>query len=135
MALTPLPVELTGTHAVEAACVRVLANLAKDAAPLAGDFEPTACGEEHASLFRYDPVDGVLKAKAAIALGEIVAAPSLSLLAAVRAGETFQLRIKIGPVAVERTVTALRAARLAKTLLVRTDDGVVLSVPFPSRAP
>lgn len=46
---------------------------------------------------------------------------------AVRAGDSVTLHVQVGPVAIEREVTALQTARAGRPVFVRTADGVVLS--------
>lgn len=45
----------------------------------------------------------------------------------IRAGEPVTLHVQVGPVVVEREVTALQTARPGRPVFVRTADGVVLS--------
>jgi hypothetical protein len=134
MAVADMPMDMTIAAPVQAESQCVLASRALDKgfAPVAADFAPAQCDvASSAAPLRYDRRLGVLKATRNISEGERFTAPPASLLAVVQAGDTFQVRIVVGPVSVERTVTSFAPSRRAASLFVQTEDGQILSVPFP----
>lgn len=119
--------------AVSADCMRVVKPIAPGAAPIAGELEQANCGPAAIKrAFGYDPINHVARAVRSLSVGEVVAAPPASSIAAVRAGDSYTLTARSGPVAVQRRVVAVQPARAGEEMFVAGDDGQVFAAPQPN---
>ena len=131
----PVVVRLVPTAAGEEAaaplvCAQLLAPIGAGAVPLRSDFAPASCSESVAA-FRYDRRIGAARAVRDVAAGEIVAAIPDALLADVRPGDALLVSSSVGPVTVERQVTAVQAGRRGRSFFARTSDGAVVPALLP----
>ena len=115
-------------------CRRLLTALNRGVAPTAADFEPATC-EATSVAFHYDAAAGVARAARDLGVGEIVIAPPVAVLAAVRPGQTMRLRAHVGPVVVERAVEVVRPSAGGRPLFVKAADGKVFAAPAPILEP
>ena len=114
-----------------AACLQANVDLAAGAVVGTADFSPTACGRRRAApWFAWSPGSRSVLALGPIAAGDIVPRFAGYATAVALAGDAVELRARSGPVTVARRVRALQSARTGETLLVRADDGEILSVPL-----
>lgn len=134
------PAASTAQHTAAIAtpqCGRVMRDLETDDAPTDADLAPSPCPASDVDTpFAYDAARHVVRATKALARDTVIGAPPFELLAAVQEGQTLRVAVTVGPVSVEREVTALAPAPgHARALFVRTGDGVVFSAPFPGDPP
>lgn len=112
-------------------CARVTRALVIGDVLSASDLEPANCsGVEH-SAFAYDDKTGGLRASRAMAAGETVSRPPAFSLPTIATGQTVTVRASVGPVVVERDVTALQSARAGQRFFVRSTDGQVFTATAP----
>ena len=116
-------------------CLRVVQPLERGQFLSAGDFEPAPCTRDAGilpSAYRSDLKAG--QATRALAKGETFRSlPGLALLQ-IKPGQSLEVETRVGPVTVQRAVTALQPAAPGQSLFVRTADGAVLSVSVPAQA-
>jgi len=107
-------------------CMRLTAPLAAGASPRAADLEPAPCGARVTPrAFYFDR--GFARASHNLEAGTTVAALPTSAVAGVRPGDAILLFARVGPVAIERRVTAVQAAGAGQPVFVRGEDGEVFS--------
>lgn len=95
---------------------RAIARRARAAVPVLSAWLPEGAEQ----FIRVRSIEAVEPARA---VAPIATPPSF----AISAGDAVTLRTQVGPVVVEREVTALQAARPGHSVFVRTADGVALS--------
>jgi len=76
---------------------------------------------------RYDAEAAAAVARASIPAGSYLGRLRLPESTPVAAGRSMLLRTRVGPVSIERTVTALQSGRVGERLFVRTDDGKLMA--------
>ena len=123
---------LAALPAQAATCVRATHALAAGAVPSAEDFAAADCGSEHpARAVRYDAAQRSARLSRPVKADEVIAAIPAAMLAGVVPGQTLYVQIRVGPVVVQREVTALQPASPGQRLFVRAADGTVMSVRYP----
>ena len=123
---------LAALPAQAATCERATHALAAGAVPSADDFSAADCGAEPpAPAVRYDTAQRSARLSRPLAQGEVIAAIPSSMMAGVVPGQTLYVQIRVGPVVVQREVTALQPASPGQKLFVRAADGAVMSVRYP----
>jgi len=116
----------------EAGCVEVVRPLERGVYPTSRDLLTAVCkGPAAERVFSYDPTNRVVRAARDLAAGEVVAAPPLSLLAGIRPGDEIAIEAHVGPVIVQRSVRAVRPARVGRPVTVRAADGMPFVVAYP----
>lgn len=80
-----------------------------------------------ARRLRYDPAAAAAYAQALIPAGSYLGRLRLPEVPPVPAGQSMLLQTRVGPVTIERGVTALQPGRPGRSLFVRTDDGKLLA--------
>lgn len=117
-------------------CSVLKRNTVTGAAPTSDDFETSACSPSKLTrAFRFDAATGSARAVRDLSAGEVVAALPASAIASVIPGQKLFLTTRVGPVEVDREVTALQPARSGGALFVRTQDGKIFSVAAPVAQP
>lgn len=132
-ALAPAPSAASGAPA--RACVRLTAPLAIGAYPTPAELTPAACGNMPLAALRYDRRSGVVRADRDLKAGDILLGPPASAVAGVTPGQALLLEATVGPVTVQRRLVAVQAARPGQAVFARTEDGHVISIPYPSDEP
>ncbi|MFT3727132.1 MAG: hypothetical protein QM759_04845 [Terricaulis sp.] len=116
------------------ACFRTTRAIAAHAAINTDAIALTPCEATPSPGLDYDHVSGRLSAGGDIAqggyLGRLDAAP-----AAPDIGAPLTLNIVVGPVRVQRQVTALQSGARSQRIFVRDEDGQVFRVPLGERRP
>ncbi len=115
-------------------CARVTRAMASGDILSRPDLEPASCSGIERPAFRYDDRTGGLRASRAMAAGEIVSRPAAISLPMIATGQTVTVRASVGPVVVERDVTALQSARAGQRFFVRSADGQVFTATAPAEA-
>ncbi len=111
-------------------CLQALEPVAAGSVPSRNQFSPAPCGEaDLTAAFVWDRQRRVIRAARDLQPGDLVRAPKG--LPHIRPGEAFTLKARVGPVVVERQVTAVQAAQGGGPVFVRGRDGEV----FAARAP
>jgi hypothetical protein len=113
-----------------AACLMALAAIPAGTAPVRRDFAAAPCTTQSKAALRYEPASRATRAVRDIAEGETIAAPPVSFLPDVRAGDTLFLVARVGTATVERPVVAAQPGRRGGTIFVRTPDGHLVSAPM-----
>lgn len=111
-------------------CVALVRELTAGAAPGPDDLRPTDCIGRPRGLV-YDAETGLARAGADLPAGAVVRRPPDRALARVQPGQTLYLVARVGPVAIERQVRAVRAARPGAAILVQGDAGPAFLAPGP----
>lgn len=114
------------------ACVKMLEAVVANATPTPRSFSPAPCNGEVRKALWFDAHDKVMRARRALRVGEVLAAPATSALAGVSSGDPLVIEAKVGPVRVQRRLLALQPARPGENLFARTADGSVIAIPYPS---
>ncbi len=118
-----------------AACLEPTRALAAGETVSTQDFRSASCGAEPAlPSLRYDARSRAARAVRDLSPGDRIATAPASAFAAVKPGETLNVRTQAGPVVVEREVTALQTGWPGKPLFVRAADGAVLKAILPEDA-
>lgn len=113
----------TSALAAERPCLRILEPVAAGAGLRADQVEPTVCGSPPAlRATYYDRRANLTRAARALAKGETIAAAPAASLVGVETGASITLKARVGPVAIERQVTAVQAARPGEQVFVVGDD-------------
>jgi len=108
----------------ERPCLRILEPVAAGAGLRADQVEPTVCGSPPAlRATYYDRRSNLTRAARALAKGETIAAAPAASLVGVETGAPVTLKARVGPVAIERQVTAVQAVRHGAPVFVVGDDG------------
>lgn len=113
-----------------ATCLIALAAIPAGAVPVRGDFASAPCTAQSEAALRYEPGSRATRAVRDIAEGETIAAPPVSFLPDVRAGDTLFLVARVGTATVERQVIAAQPGRRGGAIFVRTPDGHLVSAPL-----
>lgn len=118
------------------ACIRALKPIEAGSFPRANDFVSASCeGSGGGKAFRYDSRARAVRSIRDVRAGETVAALPETLFATVMPGQPLLTVVHVGPVRVERQVEALQPARPGQRLFVRTQDGEVFPIAYPSAQP
>ncbi len=117
------------------ACVKVVGAAPTDGVVSFRNVVAAPCAAGALDGLWFDRASGVMRARRALAPGEIVRSPPASALAAIAPGDSLVIEARVGPVRVQRRVEALQPARQGEGLFVRTADGAVVSIPAPTEAP
>jgi flagella basal body P-ring formation protein FlgA len=111
-------------------CATAARDLPAGAAIAAIDLTPTACRRDAPRpALRYDARNGAVVATAALPAGAYLG--RVALFAGARRiaqGEALVLRSSIGPITIERPVTAMQPGRSGERLFVRDAEGNVFPV-------
>ena len=91
------------------------------------DVVASACGPSDRALFGYDPAVRSVVARHAVPAGTPLRAVRTAATAPVQPGQSLVLRTAIGPVTIERAVSAVQPARAGARLFARTQDGAVVA--------
>ena len=123
-------------RAPPADCMLVARPLSAGETPLAADFQPGACPDRMpAKALAYDARTATVSTTRPLAVGEAVRPVPAASLATVRPGQALTLEARVGPVRVQRQVTAVRAAAMGRPVLVRADNGAVFVAQVRELAP
>jgi len=89
---------------------------------------PISCSSQRRErALRYDPNVVAARALRDLAAGDIILRVENFALPEVRQGEELQLRTQVGPVLIERRVTALQPGRHGGKIFVKTEDGDIFA--------
>lgn len=111
-------------------CLELLAGRRAGEPILSSDVRPTAC-DGHPSELRFDSLSGANFAASDLPSGAIIRRVTLEAAPGVRRGQRLTLASSVGPVMIERPVTAVQAAKPRdRRIFVRTADGEILSAPL-----
>ena len=116
-------------------CIRALGPVEAGAAPLSASFERSDCVGRPEPAFRYDPAARAVRARRAIAPGEVVAAYADFGLDSIAPGQPLLLAVMAGGIRVERQVRAVQSVRAGQRLFVRSDDGELMSARYEGAEP
>lgn len=94
----------------------------------AGDLVSASCASGQHAGVRRDTASRQLIAAIDLAAGTNVGRLAVTAAPAVRRGESLRLVSRVGPVEIERPVTAMQEARPARRVFVRDADGQVFAV-------
>jgi flagella basal body P-ring formation protein FlgA len=123
---------LAALPAHAATCLSATRALAAGTVPAGGDFATADCGAGHpAPAVRYDAAVQSARLSRPLAAGEVIPGFPSSMMADVVPGQTLYVQVRVGPVVVQREVTALQPASPGQKLFVRAADGTVMSVRYP----
>lgn len=112
--------------------MRATRALAAGKVPAAADLASADCGAGHpAAAVRYDAALRAARLSRPLQADEVIAAIPASMMADVVPGQILYVQIRVGPVVVQREVTALQPASPGQKLFVRAADGTVMSVRYP----
>lgn len=124
------PATATRARAAERPCLRILEPVSAGAGLRAGQVEPAPCGSQLARRATYyDRRSNVTRAARSLTPGETIAAAPAASLVGVEAGAEVTLTARVGPVVIERQVTAVQAARPGEPVFVVGDDGRAFAAP------
>lgn len=122
------------TNAEAAGCLIAGRDMAAGEALVRDEFSAGPCDDPLPGALRYDPGQRVARLSRTLKAGDSIAAPPASVFAGVRAGQPLVLAMTVGPVTVERQVTAVRSSAPGQPVFVRGDTGPVFSAPAPGEA-
>ena len=117
------PATVKSTSAPLKQCVVLRVDLDAGAVLRAKDVSETDCAGAVERALRYDTGTRTLRTKRALAAGSVLPYPDAGPLPSVQAGDRLTLRSEIGPVTVERDVTALQAGEPDRAIWVRGQGG------------
>lgn len=109
-------------------CFEIVRSIAADTAITSDDVAPARCRNEAGARLRYR--DGTVQATSGLAAGTYVGQLLPLPAEAIGVGTTLSLRAASGPVAIERTVTAMQAGRLGQRIFVRDAEGSIFAARF-----
>jgi len=112
-----------------AACYTAARDLPSGRALSREDLRPAACTHDPSASLAYDATNGVLRSAQAIAAGAYLGRVAVLPAAFVDTGDELSLVVAVGPVQIERTVTALQPASSGDAVFVRDGDGHVFRAP------
>lgn len=116
----------------QASCVKLTRDIPRDTFLQPADFEPADCSAApRQDAVYYDRTDGFSRARADLRQGEITLAPPPSTLSALATGKRLLLTVNVGPVSVQRTVSAVQPARPGAAVFVADQTGAVFRAPSP----
>lgn len=127
LAISALAAATIDNASTASPCMRLRRAISAGQPILAGEAEPAPCTDA-AQAFRYDSRGGLALASRDLTQGEIVPAVPAGAFAAVRAGDALHLRVAVGPVVIERDVTALQSAHANERVFVRASGGETFAV-------
>jgi hypothetical protein len=112
-------------------CLVTNAAVARGAAITARSIAPATCdpARDPASV-RFDTRTGSLRAAAPLAAGAYLGRTAVPADIAIEPGARVTLVSSVGPVRIERAVTALQPGRPGRSLFVRDADGEVFAAPL-----
>ena len=119
---------------IQRSCMQARRRLARGDVPSSYDFVPAPCDGLAAHAWQLDRSGQVLLAARDIESGETVVGVGGGLPDVVP-GKRLVISSVVGPVRVERTVTALQAARTDQSLFVRSDAGDIFATVYRGPAP
>lgn len=120
--------------AVAPRCLRVLKSIDSGVPARSDDFAPASCEKlEPGAWFLWNPA--TRSAVTRRAMGEGTTVPRFPGYGdrSVYAGDRLAIRTQVGPVTIQRAVTALQSARTGQRLLVQAEDGTIFSGPMEVR--
>lgn len=109
-------------------CLALARDVARGAAIEAGMIERVACRNQALASFAFDRASGLVRAGRDLPAGAYLGRTYIPQSAGIRKGESLHLISSVGPVRVERSVTAMQASR-GRRIFVRDAEGQVYSVP------
>ncbi|HEY0959847.1 MAG TPA: hypothetical protein VGE05_11340 [Novosphingobium sp.] len=116
-------------------CLRALRDIAENEVVRSEDFTAAQCGKTVSSgTFRYIAAERTVRARRRIAASSVVPLFAGYGVTAAYAGDTLTLLASNGPVTVTRQMRAMQSVRRRERVLVQSDDGQVLSVPYAGTA-
>ncbi len=116
-------------------CLVARAAVAAGEIARADAFTPSTCVRPPADAFHYDRQTGLTRVTIDLKAGDTAPRVPNSDLAAISPGQPLYLTAEVGPVRVERAVTAIQAAAAHRALFVRADDGKIFAAPAPEDQP
>jgi flagella basal body P-ring formation protein FlgA len=120
----------TAAQAAPLNCMVAASNLRAGQEVWAQDIVLGRCDDEQTHTLAYDRTREAMIALVDVPAGSPVGEVPLSQRPAIVEGQPLRLVARVGPVLIERPVVALTRSRQGAPVLVRTEDGQVLSVSF-----
>lgn len=115
-------------------CFAAAADIAEGAALASRDLVESPCAPATASALAFDTRTGLTHATREIDAGEIVGRVGGFREPAIVKGQTLNIETRVGPVRIERRVTALQTAAEGEPFFVKGANGEVLVAPATAPA-